>query len=62
LLSGYSQDELTRFINALIVAGCVRQSGGAYPTVSLTGLGREVMHDRTRVKLDLEAVEADKSG
>jgi len=61
LLSEYSQDELTRFINALIVAGCVRQSGGAYPTVSLTELGRQVMHDRHRVALDLEAVEADTS-
>ena len=61
LLSEYSQDELTRFINALIVAGCVRQSGGAYPTVSLTELGRQVMRDRCRVELDLESVEADTS-
>ena len=37
----------------------MRQSGGAYPVVSLTDLGREVMHDRTRVELDLEGVEAD---
>lgn len=61
LLSEYSQDDLTRFINALIVAGCVNQSSGAYPTVSLTPLGREVMLDKTRVELDLEAVEADTS-
>jgi ATP-dependent DNA helicase RecQ len=61
MLGEYSQDELTRFINALIVAGCVTQSSGAYPTVSLTALGKEVMHDRTRVELDLEGVEADTS-
>jgi ATP-dependent DNA helicase RecQ len=59
LLRNYSQDELTRFINALIVAGCIRQSGGAYPIVSLTELGRQVMLDRVRVSLDFDAVEAD---
>ncbi len=61
LLAEHAQDELTRFINALIVAGCVKQGGGAYPVVSLTPLGREVMLDRQRVELDLDAVEADTS-
>jgi superfamily II DNA helicase RecQ len=61
LLKFYSQDELTRFINALIVAGCVRQTGGAIPTVGLTTLGAAVMRDQARVELDLEAVEADTS-
>jgi ATP-dependent DNA helicase RecQ len=61
LLRNYSQDELTRFLNALIVACCVRQSGGARPVVSLTELGRQVMHDRARVALDLEGVAADLS-
>jgi ATP-dependent DNA helicase RecQ len=61
LLEQHSQDELTRFINALIVAECLKQSSGALPVVSLTDLGREVMHDRRRVELDLEAVEADTS-
>ncbi len=73
LLGEYSQDELTRFINALIVAGCVNQTRGqasgqasgqtgmTYPVVTLTALGREVMHDRKRVELDLDAVEADTS-
>jgi ATP-dependent DNA helicase RecQ len=61
LLSGHSQDDLTRFINALIVADCVRQTGGAVPTVSLTTLGGAVMRDQARVELDLEAVEADTS-
>jgi ATP-dependent DNA helicase RecQ len=61
LLKEHSQDDLTRFINALIVAGCVKQTGGAYPTVNLTTLGGAVMRDQTRVELDLEAVEADTS-
>jgi ATP-dependent DNA helicase RecQ len=61
LLRDYSQDELTRFLNALIVAGCVQQSGGARPVVSLTELGRQVMLDRARVQLDLDAVAADLS-
>src|SRR5262249_52167983 len=61
LLGDYSQDDLTRFINALIVAGCAKQTGGAYPTIGLTTLGRAVMMDQTRVELDLEAVEADTS-
>jgi ATP-dependent DNA helicase RecQ len=61
LLKQHSQDDLTRFINALIVAGCVKQTGGAYPTVGLTTLGGAVMRDQTRVELDLEAVEADTS-
>ncbi len=61
LLREYSQDDLTRFINALIVAGCVKQTGGAIPTVNLTTLGAAMMRDQTRVELDLDAVEADTS-
>ncbi|MGH9799899.1 MAG: helix-turn-helix domain-containing protein, partial [Blastocatellia bacterium] len=61
LLRDYTQDELTRFINALIVAGCIRQSGTVYPLVSLTDLGRQVMLDKARVELDPEAVAADLS-
>jgi ATP-dependent DNA helicase RecQ len=62
LLGEYSQDELTRYINALIVAGCVSQTSGQYPVVTLTPAGREVMLDQRRVELDLDAVEADTSG
>lgn len=61
LLREYSQDELTQFINALIVAGCVRLSGTAYPVVTLTELGRQVMLDKARVELDLAGVAADLS-
>lgn len=59
LLREYSQDDLTKFLNALIVAGCVRQSGTAHPVVTLTELGRQVMLDKVRVELDLESVGAD---
>lgn len=59
LLRQYSQDELTQFINALIVAGCVRLSGTSYPVVTLTELGRQVMLDKARVELDLAGVAAD---
>ena len=61
LLRDQSQDDLTRFINSLIVAGCIVQTSSVYPTVSLTPLGREVMQDKQRIELDLEAVEADTS-
>ena len=61
LLREYSQDDLTKFLNALIVAGCIRQSGTAYPVVTLTELGRQVMLDKARVELDLEGVGADLS-
>jgi ATP-dependent DNA helicase RecQ len=61
LLREYSQDDLTRYINSLIVAGCITQTSSVYPTVSLTPFGRTVMQDKQRVELDLEAVEADTS-
>jgi ATP-dependent DNA helicase RecQ len=61
LLRDWSQDELTRFLNALIVAGCVKQSGGMHAAIGLTTLGRAVMLDQARVELDLEAVGADTS-
>lgn len=61
LLRDYSQDELTRFLNALIVAGAVQQSSGARPVINLTELGREVMLNRQRIQLDLEGVAADLS-
>lgn len=61
LLRDYSQDELTRFINALIVAGCVAQASAETPITNLTELGRQVMLDRARVELDLEGVAADYS-
>ncbi len=61
LLRDYSQDDLTKFLNALIVAGCIRQSGTANQAVTLTELGRQVMLDKARVALDLEGVGADLS-
>src|SRR5262249_56875985 len=61
LLREYSQDDLTRFINALIVAGCVKQTGGAHPTVHLTTPGGAGKRDQTPGELNLEAVGADTS-
>jgi hypothetical protein len=37
----------------LIQAGCIAVERGAYPTVSLTEYGREVMLGRAEVKLEL---------
>jgi ATP-dependent DNA helicase RecQ len=53
LLKNLSKDEITAYIRALIEAGCITVSSGQYPTISLSELGREVMHDRARVPLDL---------
>ncbi|HJQ25583.1 MAG TPA: RecQ family ATP-dependent DNA helicase [Blastocatellia bacterium] len=53
LLSDMRQDEITAYIRALIDAGCVAVEKGLYPTVSLTDFGREVMHSRAEVMLEL---------
>jgi hypothetical protein len=48
-----TQDEITVYIKGLIQAGCIAVEQGAYPTVSLTEYGREVMLGRAEVKLEL---------
>jgi superfamily II DNA helicase RecQ len=53
LLSDMRQDEITAYIKALIDAACVAVEKGLYPTVSLTDFGREVMHRRAEVMLEL---------
>jgi ATP-dependent DNA helicase RecQ len=53
LLRTMTQDEITLFIKALIQADCIQVDKGAYPTVSLTDFGREVMLRRAEVMLDL---------
>ncbi|NLF40409.1 ATP-dependent DNA helicase RecQ [bacterium] len=40
-------------IDALIDAGCIAAAPGEYPTLSLTPLGREVMHNRAAITLAL---------
>ncbi|MGH9942554.1 MAG: RecQ family ATP-dependent DNA helicase [Pyrinomonadaceae bacterium] len=53
LLSDMTQDEVLMYVDALVAAGCLRVSGGAYPTVALTTTGGEVMRERTEVRLAL---------
>ncbi|MDX6693031.1 MAG: ATP-dependent helicase RecQ [Blastocatellia bacterium] len=53
ILSDMTQDELLLYIDALISAGCLAVAGGAYPTVSLTLLGRDVMREERSVELAL---------
>jgi hypothetical protein len=48
-----TQDELMLYIDALVAAGCLNVTGGAYPTVSLTALGSDVMRERASVELAL---------
>ena len=53
LLQNMTQDEITLFIKALIQADCISVDKGAYPTVSLTDFGREVMMGRAEARLEL---------
>jgi len=53
LLRGMTQDEIGAYIKALIEAGCIAVGRGAYPTVTLTDYGRDVMTSREQVLLDL---------
>jgi ATP-dependent DNA helicase RecQ len=53
ILSDMTQDELMIYIDALVAAGCLKVMSGSYPTVSITPLGTEVMHQRQQVLLAL---------
>ncbi|HJU55575.1 MAG TPA: helix-turn-helix domain-containing protein, partial [Pyrinomonadaceae bacterium] len=53
ILDDMTQDELMDYIDALVSAGCLHVTGGAYPTVSLTALGGDVMRERAVVELAL---------
>ena len=53
ILSGMTQDEILLYVDALVAAGCLHVTGGAYPMVSLTPLGGEVMRERAAVQLRL---------
>lgn len=55
LLKEMSQDEITEFIKALIKAECITIKEGAYPTVGLSDVGREVMLGQREILLDLPA-------
>ncbi|HEX8844661.1 MAG TPA: RecQ family ATP-dependent DNA helicase [Pyrinomonadaceae bacterium] len=53
ILDDMTQDELLTYIDALVAAGCLKVTGGSYPTVSLTALGGDVMRERAQVELAL---------
>jgi ATP-dependent DNA helicase RecQ len=53
ILDDMTQEELMTYIDALVAAGCLKVTGGSYPTVSLTLLGGDVMRERTSVELAL---------
>jgi ATP-dependent DNA helicase RecQ len=53
ILSGMTQDEILLYVDALVAAGCLHVTGGAYPMVSLTPEGGEVMRERATVPLRL---------
>jgi ATP-dependent DNA helicase RecQ len=53
LLKDMTQDEITAYIKALIQAECIEVQKDIYPTVGLTGFGREVMTGRADVMLNL---------
>jgi ATP-dependent DNA helicase RecQ len=55
ILSGMTQDEILAYVDALVAAGCLHVTGGAYPTVAITQLGGEVMRERASVRLALPA-------
>jgi ATP-dependent DNA helicase RecQ len=53
ILDDMTQDELMDYIDVLVASGCLKVTGGSYPTVSLTALGGEVMRERVSVELAL---------
>ncbi|MBA3439615.1 MAG: RecQ family ATP-dependent DNA helicase, partial [Pyrinomonadaceae bacterium] len=58
ILSDLSQGEVIAYIDALVAARCLTIKGGAYPTVSLSALGGEVMRERAEIKLVLSVAAA----
>jgi ATP-dependent DNA helicase RecQ len=55
ILNGTTQDEILTYVDALVAAGCLHVTGGAYPTISITQTGNEVMRERATVRLALPA-------
>ena len=53
ILDDMTQDELLLYIDSLVAAECLNVTGGAYPTVSLSKLGDDVMRERASVELAL---------
>src|SRR6185295_5949696 len=53
LLRDIRQEDVLIYIDALCAADCLRVSGGAYPTVSITELGERVMREQETIGLAL---------
>jgi RecQ family ATP-dependent DNA helicase len=58
ILSNMTQDEITLYIDSLVAAGALSVTGGNYPTVAITPLGKDVMRERASVELALPPVAA----
>lgn len=56
ILGAMTQEEIMLYVDALISAGCLNITTGAYPTVSVSALGGEVMRERTPVQLALPSL------
>jgi uncharacterized protein YpbB len=61
ILSGMTQDEILLYVDALVAAGCLHVTAGAYPTVAITQAGGEVMRERDSVRLALPPLRYDTS-
>ena len=55
LLKDMRQEDILLYIEALLAAGCLRVSAGAYPTISITELGDRVMREQEQIELALGA-------
>ena len=61
LLALLTQDEILAYVDALVAANCLSVTTGAYPTVTLTPFGGEVMRERADVKLALPSITSQSS-
>ncbi|MGB8509683.1 MAG: RecQ family ATP-dependent DNA helicase [Pyrinomonadaceae bacterium] len=53
ILRDMTQDEIIAYVDALVSANCLNPTTGAYPTISLSKFGSDVMRGRESVKLAL---------
>ena len=53
LLKDMLNDEIQVYLDALVLAQCLKVKGGAYPTVTTTDLGDRVMREQEKVELRL---------
>lgn len=58
LLRDMKQDDILLYIDALMVARCLRVTPGEYPMVMITDLGEAVMREREHVELALPEMES----